>query len=404
MTKKAYSKRRRKAIIGSTSSESSPAAEEVIASNEDLLTEILLRLPAKSLIRFKSVSKNWLHLISDSHFAVNHSRRIRNSSMTSGLFFYFDYSRSELHSVSLHDHPYRNLPTLSFLDDVGGDHPFWIRSACNGLILCQNYQIVCNRYRKNYIVCNPTTQKFTLLPQLDCLSLSYESLGVYLAFDPSKSPHYKVVFFRSYYQIDIYSSETASWKQITVSECGPLRDFLEGVFWNGAIHWLSHEDVHFRFDVDEEKLIKTHNPPSPKILSVDKTRYFGVCGSHLFLIQMRLQNAMGFRILEMDRVSFHWIVKCRVNLRPLISVFPEIDIDDRRKIYKFLVLCVVKGVNENDFALVLATAGKVVYYDLKCKTSKVLVDNLPLLSFRGSIFHTYPYSLAYQFVEGLSPV
>ncbi|KAL7224548.1 hypothetical protein ACSBR1_025920 [Camellia fascicularis] len=404
MTKKAYSKRRRKAFIGSTSSESSPSSEEVIASNEYLLTEILLRLPAKSLIRFKSVSKNWLHLISDSHFAVNHSRRIRNSSMISGLFFYFDYSPTEPHSVSLHANPNRNLPTLSFLDAVGGDHPFRIKSACNGLILCQNHQIVCHRYTKNYIVCNPTTQKFTLLPQLDSLSLSYESLDVCLAFDPSKSPHYKVVFFRPRYQIDIYSSETASWKQITGSECGPLRDCLEGVFWNGAIHWLSHEDVHFRFDVNEEKLIKTHNPPSPKILSVDKTRYFGVCGSHLFLIQMRLQNAMGFRILEMDRVSFHWIVKCRVNLRPLISVFPEIDIDDRRKIYKFLVLCVVKGVNENDFALVLATARKVVYYDLKCKTSKVLVDNLPLLSFRGSMFHTYPYSLTYQFVESLSPV
>ncbi|GMP36229.1 hypothetical protein CsSME_00008424 [Camellia sinensis var. sinensis] len=404
MTKKARSKRRRKAFIGSTSSESSPSSEEVIASNEDLLTEILLRLPAKSLFRFKSVSKNWLHLISDSHFAVNHSRRIRNSSMISGLFFYFDHSATEIHSVSLHAHPNRNLPTLSFLDAVGEEeHPFSIRSACNGLILCQNYQIVCNRFRKQYIVCNPTTQKFTLLPQLDCLSLLYESLGVYLAFDPSKSPHYKVVFFRPCYQFDIYSSETASWKQITVSECGPLRYCLEGVFWNGAIHWLSHEDVHFRFDVDAEKLIKTHNPPSPKILSVDKTRYFGVCGGHLLLIQMRLRNAMGFRILEMDRVSFHWIVKCRVNLRPLISVFPEIDIDGISR-YKFHVLCVVKGVRKNDFALVLATAGKVVYYDLKCKTSRVLLDHLPLHDFHALIFRRYLCPRTYQFVESLSPV
>ncbi|CAL5376504.1 unnamed protein product [Camellia sinensis] len=404
MTKKAYSKRRRKAIIGSTLSESSPASEEVIASNEDLLTEILLRLPAKSLIRFKSVSKNWLHLISDSHFAVNHSRRIRNSSMISGLFFYFDYSRSELHSVSLHAHPNRSLPTLSFLDAVGGDRPFRIRSACNGLILCQSYQIVCNRFRKNYVVCNPTTQKFTLLPQLDCLSLSCELWGVYLAFDPSKSPHYKVVFFRPCYQFDIYSSETASWKQITVSECEPLGDCLEGVFWNGAIHWLSHEDVHFRFDVDEEKLIKTHNPPSPKILSMAKTRYFGECGGHLLLIQMRLRNAMGFRILEMDRVSFHWIVKCRVNLRPLISVFPEIHKDDRSKRYKFHVLCVVKGVSENDFALVLATAGKAIYYDLKCKSSRVLLDHLPLLNFHPPSFRRYPCSHTYKFVESLAPV
>ncbi|KAL7193669.1 hypothetical protein ACSBR2_025308 [Camellia fascicularis] len=119
---------------------------------------------------------------------------------------------------------------------------------------------------------------------------------------------------------------------------------------------------------------------------------------------MRLRNAMGFRILEMDRVSFHWIVKCRVNLRPLISVFPEIDIDDRSRRYKYRVLCVEKGVSENDFALVLATAGKVVYYDLKCKTSRVLLDHLPLHNFHASIFHCYPCSHAYQFVESVSPV
>ncbi|KAL7193677.1 hypothetical protein ACSBR2_025316 [Camellia fascicularis] len=367
MTTKAYSKRRRKAIIGSTSSESSPASEEVIASNEDLLTEILVRLPTKSLIRFKSVSKNWLHLISDSHFALNHSRRIRNFSMISGLFFYYDYSYTELHSVSLHAYPNRNLPTLSFLDAVGGDHSFRIRSACNGLILCQNYQIVCNRFRNNYVVCNPTTQKFTLLPQLDCLSLSYESFGVYLAFDPSNHLTTKLFSFDPVINL--------------ISTLPRLR--------------LGNRLL---------KAHKTHNPPSPKILSVDKTRYFGECGGHLLLIQMRLRNAMGFRILEMDRVSFHWILKCHINLRPLISVFPEIDIDGISRGYKFHVLCVVKGVRKNDFVLVLATAGKVVYYDLKCKTSRVLLDHLPLRKFQAPIFHRYHCSRTYQFVESLSPV
>ncbi|KAL7224546.1 hypothetical protein ACSBR1_025918 [Camellia fascicularis] len=101
---------------------------------------------------------------------------------------------------------------------------------------------------------------------------------------------------------------------------------------------------------------------------------------------MRLRNAMGFKILEMDRVSFHWIVKCRVNLRPLISVFPEIDTGGRSRRCKFQVLCVVKGVSENDFELVFVTAGKAIYYDLKCKTSRVLLDHLRLLNFLASIF------------------
>ncbi|KAL9409366.1 hypothetical protein AB3S75_047707 [Citrus x aurantiifolia] len=44
----------------------SPA--EVIGNLDDLLTEILLRLPIKSLLKFKSVSKHWLSLISNPVF------------------------------------------------------------------------------------------------------------------------------------------------------------------------------------------------------------------------------------------------------------------------------------------------------------------------------------------------
>ncbi|KAI7755818.1 hypothetical protein M8C21_024009 [Ambrosia artemisiifolia] len=40
----------------------------LIGSNDDLLTQILLRLPAASILRFKSVSKHWLWLLSYKHF------------------------------------------------------------------------------------------------------------------------------------------------------------------------------------------------------------------------------------------------------------------------------------------------------------------------------------------------
>ncbi|PON51067.1 F-box domain containing protein, partial [Parasponia andersonii] len=58
---------------------------ETVACNDDLLDEILIRLPIKSLIRFKSVSKHWLSLISAPKFAL---RRNPNPSPSpaSGLF------------------------------------------------------------------------------------------------------------------------------------------------------------------------------------------------------------------------------------------------------------------------------------------------------------------------------
>jgi hypothetical protein len=38
----------------------------------ELIIQILLRLPVKSLLRFKCVCKLWLTLISDAHFANSH--------------------------------------------------------------------------------------------------------------------------------------------------------------------------------------------------------------------------------------------------------------------------------------------------------------------------------------------
>ncbi|KAA8535691.1 hypothetical protein F0562_030694 [Nyssa sinensis] len=46
------------------------SAAAAIAGNDDLLVEILIRLPAKSVLRFRSVSKRWLSLISDPRFSL----------------------------------------------------------------------------------------------------------------------------------------------------------------------------------------------------------------------------------------------------------------------------------------------------------------------------------------------
>ncbi|KAJ0444601.1 putative F-box domain-containing protein [Helianthus annuus] len=46
----------------------SKKSAEIISSNDDLLTEILVRLPVTSILRFKSVSKHWHSLLTHTHF------------------------------------------------------------------------------------------------------------------------------------------------------------------------------------------------------------------------------------------------------------------------------------------------------------------------------------------------
>lgn len=56
-----------------------------VGSNDDLLIEILLRLPVISLRLFKCVSKRWLSIITDHNFTMLRSRNVKFDPPT-GLF------------------------------------------------------------------------------------------------------------------------------------------------------------------------------------------------------------------------------------------------------------------------------------------------------------------------------
>ncbi|MCL7033675.1 hypothetical protein MKW94_028027, partial [Papaver nudicaule] len=67
------------------SSASCCSVADRVISDIDVLTLILICLPVKTLLVFKSISKQWYSLISDKMFAVNNFRRL-NPKIT-GLFF-----------------------------------------------------------------------------------------------------------------------------------------------------------------------------------------------------------------------------------------------------------------------------------------------------------------------------
>ncbi|KAF7154298.1 hypothetical protein RHSIM_Rhsim01G0013300 [Rhododendron simsii] len=367
---------------------------ELIAANVDLLTEILLQLPAKSTIRFKCVSKHWLSLLSDSQFATNHSTQNSKPSSISGLYFYIE---QKLRSVSLHRCGH-NLPPLPiFLKHPRVKSTVSVEDSCNGLLLCFFY----SRPRGNddepqCIVCNPTTKKYTLLPKHD---VPVDGGNGYLAFDPSKSPHhYKVVlvdFRPDPYQINVYSSQSLCWRKVFPDQ----KCFGRGVFWNGAIHWLTDDHFLKRFDVDVEEIIAMPNPESPKILSRNKTMYFGECGGGLILIQSHSHRPIEFRILELEKDYSGWVVKCWVNLRPLISKFPEMDRRCCNNSNSYNVLYVVKGENGRGFALLLAIPGRIISYNPKYKTWDMVRDVAPCESNTLGL-HSY----ALPFVETLFSV
>lgn len=109
----------------------------------DITSEILLRLPAKSLLRFKSVCKTWHDLIENPSFIDKHEKN--RSGITSILVITDD-------EIQLEDEGfYKSIDFHSLrLDDKVH---FRLLGICKGL--------VCVKFNKlNYIIGNPTTREF----------------------------------------------------------------------------------------------------------------------------------------------------------------------------------------------------------------------------------------------------
>ncbi|KAK8475275.1 hypothetical protein V6N12_041544 [Hibiscus sabdariffa] len=170
----------------------SVSAADKIAHNQDLLTLILLRLPTKSLIKFKCVSKLWRLIISDPDFCLSHTRLHHRHGFLSPTALLLKGDRftppSEFSIVPLRH--YSKVPFFHYINysDVK------ILQSCNGLLLCESY-------RTSYLVCNPTTKAFRNIycPSNSCNNF-LSRIRVSLAFGPLRSPDYKIICIRESYR------------------------------------------------------------------------------------------------------------------------------------------------------------------------------------------------------------
>ncbi|CAN6289019.1 unnamed protein product [Urochloa humidicola] len=212
---------------------------------DELLIEILSRLPVRSVCRFKCVSWSWRNLISD----PVHRKKLPH---TLAGFFYDSWNDERFPKMAYH---FTNItgkgiplisPSFSFLPVPRGD--VVLLDSCNGLLLCRCF--VPGPHEGDgvrpfhYAVCNPATEKWVMLP--DGSWLSGEARTACLGFDPAISSHFHVVEYvlddeDCVAGVEIYSSKTASWS-FKESEWGYhvfLDDGARSVFLNGCMHMLT---------------------------------------------------------------------------------------------------------------------------------------------------------------------
>lgn len=141
----------------------------------DLIINILLRLPVKSLGKFKRVSKQWLHLITDSYF-ISMYREIclRNPNIVllkkTPLLretHMKKCTRIDLCSLNL-DGSCRNDEFSLYLND----------DEMNIEVLPSKWDFICFVSESGFYVCNPSTQVTMKLPEANCCTSGEVNAGM----------------------------------------------------------------------------------------------------------------------------------------------------------------------------------------------------------------------------------
>ncbi|VAH84296.1 unnamed protein product [Triticum turgidum subsp. durum] len=224
---------------------------------DDLLVKILSRLPFKSTRCCMCVSTRWRDLISH----PDHRKKISQSTLAGFFFETWDTDQvsRRYQSVSGNWCPRINS-SLSFLP---GCEKLDILDCCNGLLLCKCCQDT-DRKIMDYVVCNPATEKWVVVP---ATNWSSESCKVRLGFDPAVSSHFHVFEFvptcvwdgdksgdhsqRCIKVVGIYSSKAGVWTRQRAWDL-PIETvhFIGSAFLTGILYLTCNDDLVATIDVD----------------------------------------------------------------------------------------------------------------------------------------------------------
>ncbi|XP_048133139.1 F-box/kelch-repeat protein At3g23880-like [Rhodamnia argentea] len=210
-------------------SQSSAVAENI---TEDIIIDILSRLPAKSLMRFKCVSKRWLSLISDQCFAKLHLQMLSLETVApsqkiikSNPLQIIDYEA--LDNDEVNDH------VVVESHDLGRDEPWGLAGSCHGLVSLAVYN--------GFLVYNPTTRESRKLPASNVVATyeCFHGFGYISTTDDYKLVH--GAFFAAddgsvECVLEIFSLRYGSWRRVPSKDV-PLLDRV-GIYLNGAVHWI----------------------------------------------------------------------------------------------------------------------------------------------------------------------
>ncbi|KAM7522691.1 hypothetical protein LguiA_012593 [Lonicera macranthoides] len=330
---------------------------------EDVVADILSRLPVKSLLRFRCVSNQWRALIGSVDFINLHLNRAKNNTtiIRKGCESLYSINLDSLDNAVTLNYRQLNLNEQSILATK-------IVGSCNGLLCLNNSE-------KYIFLWNPATRKYRKSP-VSRVRLGFQFVAFGFGYD-DVSDDYKVVRMVQFYEEDakhsfrsevsIYSMKPDSWRRIGDFPYYFTYERVSGVLASGALHWVvtrnrsSSENLIVAFDLrtEEYRLV-----PQPQYLDKKFHMNVDVLGGCLcVLCHVDLLYAEMW-VMENYGVEKSWT--------KLISVAQA------EVINSFDVLLPVAYSKSREQVLLLQDFRRFIWYDLTTKrVVNIEIDGMP---------------------------
>lgn len=209
---------------------------------EEILVNIFLRLPTKTICQLTCVCKSWNSLITSPSFIKVHHGRPQDSL----LFFQGYFGKRKEFFIMHHDNAtfdkYAEF-TCPFKSSLSGFSR--VIGCCNGVICLTNDQCI---YTDHTFLWNPWIKKCVVLPKP---RITFASHGAFrhvlgFGFDEQKNDYkvVRIVYLESSKipaEVDVYRLSSGSWHNISHLEFRYKIDRkAPQVYVNGAAHWLAY--------------------------------------------------------------------------------------------------------------------------------------------------------------------
>ncbi|XP_074346376.1 F-box protein At5g07610-like [Apium graveolens] len=210
---------------------------------DDLITEILIRLPVKSVVQFQSVSKTWLSLIKHPAFVKAQLRHALTTQTHHTLVTPIVERYTRIKIFLLHVESRQILSEFKF-PFSRGEVAFKVVGSANGIIF--GAAIPSGSCKISWYLWNPAIRQSMLIPPYTCSG----SCTLGFAYDPIDQDFKIVCVDVSSLSAEVYSANRNVWRKLPHPVSVPLGGYKVCV--NGFLFGINGEYNMLTFDLNKE--------------------------------------------------------------------------------------------------------------------------------------------------------